>query len=100
MTRQRNKGNHGENIAKELRMMGHTATNREVGIKAKWVLPYPYVPLAFFISFADSPHPVKIDLSKKLDLKQKTIQTFNIDAQGFRKTKDNSPLTWEKRFAS
>jgi len=34
MTRQRNKGNRGENIAKELRMMGHTAT-KEVGIKAK-----------------------------------------------------------------
>ena len=25
-------------------------------------------------------HPVKIDLNKKLDSKQKTIQTFNIDA--------------------
>ena len=25
-------------------------------------------------------HPVKIDLNKKLDLKQKTIQGFNIDA--------------------
>ena len=31
-------------------------------------------------------HPVKIDVNKKLDSKQKTIQTFNIDAQGFRKT--------------
>ena len=29
-------------------------------------------------------HPVKIDLNKKLDPKQKTIQNFNIDAQGFR----------------
>ena len=35
MTRQRNKGNHDKNIAKELRMMGHTDKNREVGIKAK-----------------------------------------------------------------
>lgn len=25
-------------------------------------------------------HPVKIDLNKKLDPKQKTIQAFNIDA--------------------
>ena len=33
-------------------------------------------------------HPVKIDLDKKLDSKQKTIQTFNIDAQGFRNTKN------------
>ena len=28
----------------------------------------------------DSAHPVKIDLDKKLDPKQKTIQAFNIDA--------------------
>ena len=27
-----------------------------------------------------TPHPVKIDLNKKLDPKQKTIQAFNIDA--------------------
>ena len=31
---------------------------------------------------------VKVDLNKKLDPKQKIIQTFNIDAQGFRKTKN------------
>ena len=37
-------------------------------------------------------HPVKIDLNKELDSKQKTIQTLNINAQGFRKTKnENSP---------
>ena len=30
-------------------------------------------------------HPVKIDLNKKLYAKQKTIQTFNIDAQELRK---------------
>ena len=30
---------------------------------------------------------VKIDLNKKLDPKQKTIQVFNIDAQRLRKTK-------------
>ena len=33
----------------------------------------------------DGAHPVKIDLDKKLDDKQKTIQTFNIDTKGFRK---------------
>ena len=39
--------------------------------------------------------PIKINLNKKLDPKQKTIQTFNIDAQGFRKTKNENPLTLE-----
>ena len=39
--------------------------------------------------------PIKINLNKKLDPKQKTIQTFNIDAQGFRKTKNENPPTWE-----
>ena len=39
--------------------------------------------------------PVKIDLNKKLDSKQKTIQTSNINPQGFRKTKNENPLTWE-----
>ena len=31
--------------------------------------------------------PVKLDLDKKSLPKQKTIQNFTIDAQGFRKTK-------------
>ena len=44
--------------------------------------------------------PVKADLHKKLDPKQKTIQTFNIDAQGFRKRKNENPLTWEIRVTS
>ena len=30
--------------------------------------------------FYSPSHPVKIDLDKKLDPKQKTIQAFNIDA--------------------
>ena len=29
--------------------------------------------------------PVKVDLNKKLDSKENTIQAFNIDAQGFKK---------------
>ena len=33
----------------------------------------------------------KIDLNKKWLPKQKTIQNFNIDAQGFRKTKNENP---------
>ena len=32
-------------------------------------------------------HPAKIDLNKMWLPKQKTIQHFNIDAQGFRKKK-------------
>ena len=39
--------------------------------------------------------PVKTDLNKKLDGKQKTFQTFNIDAQQFKKTKTENPLAWE-----
>ena len=39
--------------------------------------------------------PVKTDLDKKLDPKLKTIQQFNIDAQRFKKIKNENPLTWE-----
>ena len=35
--------------------------------------------------------PRKIDLNKKWLPKQKTIQNFNIDAQGFRKTRNENP---------
>ena len=44
--------------------------------------------------------PTKIDLNKKSLPKQKTIQNFTIDAQGFRKTKNENPLTWEIRVTS
>ena len=44
--------------------------------------------------------PVKIDLNKKLDPKQKTIQIFNIDDQGFRKTKNENPPTREIEVTS
>ena len=40
-------------------------------------------------------HPGKIDLNKKRFPKQKTNQNFNIDAQGFRKTRNENPSTWE-----
>ena len=46
------------------------------------------------------PQHVKIDLNEKLDPKQKIIQTFDIDAQGFRKTRNGNPLTWEVRVNS
>ena len=45
-------------------------------------------------------HNVKIDLNKKLDPKQKTIQAFNIDSQGFRKTRHENPSTWEMGVTS
>ena len=38
---------------------------------------------------------VKIDLNKKLEPKQKTFQTLNINAQRFRETKNENPLTLE-----
>ena len=40
-------------------------------------------------------HLAKIDLNKKLLPKQKNIHTFNIDAQGFRKTRNENPPTRE-----
>ena len=40
-------------------------------------------------------HPAKIELNKKWLLKQKTIQNFIIDAQGFRKTRNENPPTRE-----
>ena len=36
--------------------------------------------------------PVRIHLNKKLDSKQKIIQAFNIDALGFRKTRNENAL--------
>ena len=44
--------------------------------------------------------PAKIDLIKKSLHKQKTIQNFTIDAQGFRKTKNENPPTWEMGVTS
>ena len=44
--------------------------------------------------------PVKVDINKKLDSKQKNIQIFNIDAQGLRKTKNENPPTREIRATS
>ena len=41
------------------------------------------------------PQPIKTDLDKKSLLKQKTFQNFNIDAQGFRKTRNENPAMQE-----
>ena len=46
------------------------------------------------------PHPAKIDLYKKWLPKPKTIQNFNIDAQRFRKTKNENPPTREIEVTS
>ena len=43
---------------------------------------------------------VKLDLNKKSFPKQKTIQDFTIDAQGFRKTKNENPPTWKMGVTS
>ena len=47
------------------------------------------------ITYMGVAQPVKIDLNKKSFPKQKTIQNFTIDAQGFRKTKNENPPTSE-----
>ena len=44
--------------------------------------------------------PAKLDLNKKSFPKQKTIQNFIIEAQGFRKTKNENPPTWEIEVTS
>ena len=49
---------------------------------------------------ASMTQPVKLDLNKKSFPKQKTIQNFTIDAQGFRKTKNENPPTWEMGVTS
>ena len=41
------------------------------------------------------PYPVRINLNKEWLPKQKIIQNFNIDAQGFRKTRNENPPTQE-----
>ena len=44
--------------------------------------------------------PTKLDLDKKSLPKQNNIQNFTIDAQGFRKTKNENPPTWEMGVTS
>ena len=44
--------------------------------------------------------PAKLDLNKKSFPKQKIIQNFTIDAQGFRKTKNENPPTWKMGVTS
>ena len=44
--------------------------------------------------------PARIDLNKKSLPKHKTIQNFTIDAQGFKKTKNENPPTREMGVTS
>ena len=44
--------------------------------------------------------PAKLDLNKKSLSKQRTIQNFTFDAQGYRKTKNENPPTWEMGVTS
>ena len=44
--------------------------------------------------------PAQIDLDKKWLSKQKTIQNFIIDAQRFRKTRNENPSTQEIKITS
>ena len=53
-----------------------------------------------FRTVDEDSQPVKIDLSKKFFPKQKTIQNFIIDAQGFIKTRNENPPTREIGVAS
>ena len=52
------------------------------------------------MSTESTTQPAKVDLNKKSFPKQKTIQNFTIDAQGFRKTKNENPPTWEMGVTS
>ena len=52
------------------------------------------------ISLLNQAQPVEVDSDDKLDRKQKTIQTFNIDAKGFRKIQNENALTRESEIAN
>ena len=58
----------------------------------------PWIFVGYFTGV--KPQPATLDLNKKSFPKQKTIQNFTIDAQGFRKTKNENPPTWEIEVTS
>ena len=45
-------------------------------------------------------HHAKTDLNKKSGTMHQTLIFFNIDAQGFRKTKNENPPTWDMGVTS
>ena len=60
---------------------------------SNFILAFPDYHLRMFsLSFQDF-FKAKIDLNKKRLPKQKTIQNYNIDVQGFRKTRNENPPT-------
>ena len=63
-------------------MTGSNAVNVFLGIGIAWSMAAIY-----WEAQGEIPQPDKTDLDKKSFPKQKTIQNFTIDAQGFRKTK-------------
>ena len=54
----------------------------------------------FWSPTLNNAQPAKIDLNQKSLPKQKTIQSFTIDAQGFRKTKNENPPMQEIEVTS
>ena len=65
----------------------------ETGLR---IIKYVNVSFLFTIEtdskmIALAPHPTKIDLNKEWLPKQKAIQNFKIDAQGFRRTRNENP---------
>ena len=55
---------------------------------------------SLFVVIFSTSQPAKLDLNKKSFPKQKTIQNYTIDAQGFRKAKNENPPTWETGVTS
>ena len=53
-----------------------------------------------FVYVNSDAQPAKEDLNKKSLPKQKMIQNFTIDAQGFRQTKNENPPMWDMGVTS
>ena len=59
------------------------------------LLRKPHLYLLSYLKNIMCTQPVKMDLIKKFLPKQKTIQSFKVDPQGFRKTINENPPTQE-----
>ena len=71
-----------------------------VNIKIYWISPatlwnYPTINM-----LTTAPHNTQTDLNKKSGELHQTLISFNIDAQGFRKTKNENPQTQELEVTS
>ena len=73
----------------------------QIGFPVKQVTPKDIIgceicfSLFLLIRASNLAQPVKSNLNEKLDQKEKTIQAFNIDAQGLRKTRNENPPRWK-----